>query len=140
MFIFVEHPRINRAFIRIMETEPLSALKNPLRTSLYILTYLGRSDIAYSLVLELRMYNVYNHNAYIYTSGFWPRVRVRALRAPVFLGSLARQTGAARPPAIAASLLPQKLKKNYCISRNKMLPFRPKLGLPVPRVYIFPLG
>ncbi len=33
---------------------------------IYVLTYLGRSDIAYSLVLELRMYNVYNHNAYIY--------------------------------------------------------------------------
>jgi hypothetical protein len=32
------------------------------------------------------------------TSGFWPRVRVRALRAPVFLGSLPRQMGAARPP------------------------------------------
>jgi hypothetical protein len=24
----------------------------------------------------------------LYTSGFWPRVRARALRAPVFLGSL----------------------------------------------------
>ncbi len=24
------------------------------------------------------------------TSGFWPRVRARALRAPVFLGSLTR--------------------------------------------------
>jgi hypothetical protein len=23
----------------------------------------------------------------LYTSGFWPRVRARALRAPVFLGS-----------------------------------------------------
>jgi hypothetical protein len=42
------------------------------------------------------------------TSGFWPRVRARALRAPVFLGSLKRQTGAARPPPIAATLLPQK--------------------------------
>jgi hypothetical protein len=29
---------------------------------------------------------------YIITSGFWPRVRARALRAPVFLGSLSRQT------------------------------------------------
>ncbi len=25
---------------------------------------------------------------YVTTSGFWPRVRARALRAPVFLGSL----------------------------------------------------
>jgi hypothetical protein len=32
------------------------------------------------------------------TSGFWPRVRARALRAPVFLGSLPRQTGRCAPP------------------------------------------
>jgi hypothetical protein len=30
---------------------------------------------------------------YSLTSGFWPRVRARALRAPVFLGSLPRQMG-----------------------------------------------
>jgi hypothetical protein len=35
---------------------------------------------------------------YILTSGFWPRVRARALRAPVFLSSLPRKQGAARPP------------------------------------------
>jgi hypothetical protein len=40
------------------------------------------------------------------TSGFWPRVRARALRAPVFLGSLTCQTvRCAPPPPIAASLL-----------------------------------
>ncbi len=33
------------------------------------------------------------------TSGFWPRVRARALRAPVFLGSLPRPTGRCAPPA-----------------------------------------
>ncbi len=33
------------------------------------------------------------------TSGFWPRVRARALRAPVFLDSLQRQTGRCAPPA-----------------------------------------
>ncbi len=32
------------------------------------------------------------------TSGFWPRVRARALRAPVFLGSLPCQTGRCAPP------------------------------------------
>jgi hypothetical protein len=31
------------------------------------------------------------------TSGFWPRVRARALRSPVFLGSLPRQTGRYAP-------------------------------------------
>jgi len=35
------------------------------------------------------------------TSGFWPRVRARALRAPVFLGSLTRQTGTLRAPPAA---------------------------------------
>jgi hypothetical protein len=43
---------------------------------------------------------------YIVTSGFWPRVRARALRAPVFWNSLRRQTGRCAPhPPIAASLL-----------------------------------
>jgi hypothetical protein len=31
--------------------------------------------------------NLYISNSYLYTSGFWPRVRARALRAPVFLDS-----------------------------------------------------
>ncbi len=44
------------------------------------------------------------------TRGFWPRVRARALRAPVFLGLLLRSRGAlgAPLPPTAASLLPQK--------------------------------
>ncbi len=43
---------------------------------------------------------------YIKTSLFLPRVRARALRAPVFLGSLTRQKGRyAPPPSTAASLL-----------------------------------
>ncbi len=57
-------------------------------------------------------------DGYKYTSGFWPRVRARALRAPVFLGSLPRQTGRCAPPSppIAASLLriwPPKIHKIY---------------------------
>jgi len=35
---------------------------------------------------------------YFSTSGFWQRVRARALRAAVFLGSLPSKRGAARPP------------------------------------------
>ncbi len=35
---------------------------------------------------------------YVKTSGFWPRVRARVLRAPVFLGSLTWQTGRCAPP------------------------------------------
>jgi hypothetical protein len=46
------------------------------------------------------------------TSGFWPRMRVRGLRAPVFLGSLPRPTGRCAPPSahrsFAASYLPPK--------------------------------
>ncbi len=47
------------------------------------------------------------------TSGFWPRVRARALRAPVFLGSLPSQTGrcAPPPPPLVYSLL--LIKENY---------------------------
>jgi hypothetical protein len=49
------------------------------------------------------------------TSGFWPRVRARALRAPVFLSSLPPQLGAARPPLpIAASLLLIRQKSIQC--------------------------
>jgi hypothetical protein len=44
-------------------------------------------------------------SSYLYTSGFWPRVPARALRAPVFLGSCHAKRGATRPPPIAASLL-----------------------------------
>jgi hypothetical protein len=71
---------------------------------------------------------------------FWPRVRARALRAPVFLGSLTRQKGALRatPPvhrSFAASYS-SKIKITYF--PKKMLPFRPKLG--PPGTYIFPLG
>jgi hypothetical protein len=35
------------------------------------------------------------------TSGFWPRVRARALHAPVFWNSLPRKTGAARPTRLS---------------------------------------
>jgi hypothetical protein len=45
----------------------------------------------------------------VHTSGFWPRLRARALRAPVFLGALPRLTGRCAPsPTITASLNPQK--------------------------------
>jgi hypothetical protein len=48
-------------------------------------------------------------NTYVETSGFWPRVRALALRAPVFLGLSTRQTGRCAPtPPIAVSLLLQK--------------------------------
>ncbi len=47
--------------------------------------------------------NNYEQN-YCITSGFWPRVRARALRAPVFLGSLIRQMGRCGPPPSSSQL------------------------------------
>ncbi len=63
------------------------------------------------------------------TSGFWPRLRARALRAPVFLGSLPRQTGRYAP----------------LISAHRSFLFDPKkfiksveLGSPTSRAFFFP--
>ncbi len=50
------------------------------------------------------------------TSGFWPCVRARALRAPVFWAHCRTKRGAARPPPIPALLLlirPQRINGNY---------------------------
>jgi hypothetical protein len=53
---------------------------------------------------------------YYFTSGFCPRVRARALRAPAFLGALLRLTGRCAPlPTIAASLLLIQPPKIYHI-------------------------
>ncbi len=54
-----------------------------------------------------------------FTSGFWPRVRARALRAPVFLSSLPPPNGALRAPLpacrnFAASYLTPKNTENLC--------------------------
>jgi hypothetical protein len=50
---------------------------------------------------------------YQITSGFWPRVRARALRAPVFLTSLTRQTGRCAPrPAHRSSGTSYSTPKN----------------------------
>ncbi len=78
-------------------------------------------------VISTMLYNVH----YKYTSGFWPRVRARKLRAPVFLGSLTRKTGALRAPvhrSFAASHLPPK---TFPQART-----RAARGV----LYIFPLG
>ncbi len=68
------------------------------------------------------------------TSGFLPRVRARALRAPVFLGLLPRLMRRCAPPAHRSFAAPPKIKKPT-ISRIKMLPFWPELEPPV--AYIF---
>jgi hypothetical protein len=68
---------------------------------------------------------------YIYTSGVWPRVRARALRAPVFLGSLPRQTGRCAPPLPAhrsfavSYLTPKNILNlsNLGLSRQGPFPF-----------------
>ncbi len=57
---------------------------------------------------------------YSNTSGFWPRVRARALRAPVFLGSFNMPKGALRAPRPSQLrcfiYIGQKYK--FTISRN----------------------
>jgi hypothetical protein len=66
-----------------------------------------------------------------YTSGFWPRVRARALRAPVFFWAYKHaKRGAARPPPMAASLLlihPPKIK-NKLFPETKCSPSGPNSG------------
>ncbi len=64
---------------------------------------------------------------YIRTSGFWPRVCARALRAPVFLGSLKRQTGAARPPHRSCYAAPPKIK-NKLFPETQCFPAGPNSG------------
>ncbi len=52
------------------------------------------------------IYFPFSSDEILNTSGSWPRVRARALHAPVFLGSLLLQTGRCAPSTpIAASLL-----------------------------------
>jgi hypothetical protein len=50
---------------------------------------------------------------YIVTSGFWPRVRARALRAPVFLGALPRPTGRCAPHHSSQLRCSLENKNNY---------------------------
>ncbi len=56
------------------------------------------------------------------TSGFWPRVRARALRAPVFLGSLPRQSGRCAPSHPSQlRYSPKNIKINYFQKQNVFL-------------------
>ena len=73
-----------------------------------------------------------NSHVIFQTSGFWPRVRARALRAPVFLRSLQPQTGRCAPPPRISQLRcflfdPQKYIKSI------------QLGPPTSRTFFFPL-
>ncbi len=62
--------------------------------------------------------------------GFWPRVRARARRAPVFLGSLPRQTGRCAPPR------PSQLRC-FLFDPQKYLQSI-ELGPPTSRAFFFP--
>ncbi len=59
------------------------------------------------------------------TSGFLPRVRASALRAPVFLGSLPRRTGRCAPPTHRsfAAFSSYSKNKNNLPSRPREEPF-----------------
>ena len=67
-------------------------------------------------------------NIYYETSGFWPRVRARALRAPVFLGTLPRQTGRCAPS-------PPRPSQLCCFL---FYPLKYILGPPSSRAFFFP--
>jgi hypothetical protein len=69
---------------------------------------------------------------YIVTSGFWPRVRARALRAPIFLGSLPRQTGRCAPPPRPSQL------RCFLLDPQKYLQSI-ELGPPTSRASFFPM-
>ncbi len=62
--------------------------------------------------------------------GFWPRVRARAQRAPVFLGSLPRQSGRCAPPC------PSQLRCFLFDPQKYLQPI--ELGPPTSRVFFFP--
>jgi hypothetical protein len=72
------------------------------------------------LFIKIGMHGFYFDMFLFETSGFWPRVRARALRAPVFFRLINMQNGALRaPPPIAASLL---------LIYTPKLSLRPELG------------
>ena len=62
------------------------------------------------------------------TSGFWPRVHARALRAPVFLGALPRQTGRCAPPRPSQLHIHQPKNINLIFPETKCFPSGPNLG------------
>ncbi len=65
---------------------------------------------------------------YYTTSGFWPRVRACALRAPVILGALPRPTGRCAPPHQSQlRCSPQNIKINV-FPETKCLPSGPNSG------------
>jgi hypothetical protein len=63
------------------------------------------------------------------TSGFWPRVRAHALRAPVFLSSLPPQTGRCTTPRLSQL-------RCYLIRPSKYIK---SIGPPTSRAFSFPL-
>jgi hypothetical protein len=67
------------------------------------------------------------HKPLLRTSGFWPRVRARALRAPVFLGSLTWQTGRCAPPHCSFAAPPPP-KKNCFQKQNASLQAQTRAG------------
>jgi hypothetical protein len=63
----------------------------------------------------------------LFTSGFWPRVRARALRAPVILISLPSPTGRCAPPptyrSFAAFIYTPKLSLRSELGRQGRISF-----------------
>ncbi len=62
------------------------------------------------------------------TSGFWPQVRARALRASVFLGSLPRPSGRCAPPPSQLRCFTKIKKIDYFQIKNASLQARTRVA------------
>ncbi len=77
--------------------------------------------------LNIQLYN---------TSGVWPRVRARALSAPVFFGSLPRPTGRCAPLHPLQLRCSPQTKKNYFQKQNVSIQAQTRAA----RCICFPTG
>ncbi len=81
---------------------------------------------SFDVILQAEHFISINQCTIYHTSGFWPRMRARALRAPVFQGSLLRAPP--RPSQLRCFLFdPQKYLHSV------------KLGTPTSRAFFYPL-
>jgi hypothetical protein len=71
--------------------------------------------------------NAIQYAKYLQTSGFWPRVRARALRAPVFFGLINTPNGRCAPPPHRSFAAPPKIE-NKLFPETKCFPSGPNLG------------
>ncbi len=79
-------------------TEFFAELFQHIQSGYYLLCFAASVLSFFIFLYWSLLFICFVHHNYTVTSGFWPRVRARALRAPVFLGSLPRPSGRCAPP------------------------------------------